>query len=577
MLSTLYSKALRYLGFTDPHDLNNNFEFVAFAPKTTKVSRLYRDPNAYFNYQRTVRHALLKELDGQDAQYIINEFHHPEATLDMILDTLRKGDLPDHPVPHDVHYTSARFIAKEAFRPPRPIRPVHFADLRLYKWNWHPNVEEPFFSDRELEKAVIYAHSMGFLPDARMSFGNLRNVVFLRTRLFLHAIKRGEITKPAKLWPMMKIHVKPALTTKDKTKVRVIYGVSKQHVLAQAMFYWPLFRYYIESDADPLLWGFETLLGGLQKMHNIMSIPRLYFRTFITIDWGAFDLRSLFSIQREVYDDQRTYFDFNNGYIPTKFYRQSTANPLHLERLWNWQRDATFEMPFVMPDHTVYRRKYRCIPSGLFTTQILDSHVNYIMIMTILSAMGFDITNLKLYVQGDDSVVLLIFFIPPDQHAEFKSRFEVLAKHYFDHEARADKTEIHNDPNGVEILGYTNINGYPTRDWRKLLAQLYHPRGAPNQSVLKARCAGFAYASMYNRNAIKVLRNIWDYLDSKGIIAADLRQMRDIILFGESNFEVPTDHFPSEEEVTRYLRVPHVRQESDRNAYWPSDHFLDTA
>jgi len=575
MLYNFVTSIKRFFGFADPHEFEHNFEFLGYASAFIKTSRLYRDEFALIKYQRVVKKALTKYLLGSDVTYITEKYHHPVATMDMILTTLRKGDLPDHEIPEDEHFERGFNEALSRFAPPFKIRPVHFADLRFYKWNWHPNVEEPFYSDRQLERAVQDAHSAGLLPDARMSFGNLRNVVFIRVRQFLHQIKRNQITNTSILWPLMKIHVKPALTPIDEWKTRVIYGVSKMHVLPQAMFFWPLFNYYINADDDPLLWGFETVLGGLQKLYQSRFLCTILSYTYVTIDWSGFDLRSLFSLQRKTMDKWETWFDFSNGYIPTKFYHTSAVDPQHLKNLWDWQRDACFNMPFVMPDHTMYSRKYRCIPSGLFITQFLDSCVNLVMIMTILDAMGFDISKIKILVQGDDSVIRLHFLIPADQHAEFKAKFAALASYYFDHQARAEKTELHNAPDGVEVLGYTNWNGYPKRDWRKLLAQLYHPRGAPSLPVLKARCCGFAYASMYEHpQVINVLKDIYDHLDSRNIQAAELRHWRDVLLYGPEEMQVQTDHFPTLAEVTRFLRSPFVRTQTEKDAYWPSAHFL---
>jgi len=309
-----------------------------------------------------------------------------------------------------------------------------------------------------------------------------------------------------------------------------------------------------------------------------MSLNMLYFNTFVTVDWSGFDLRSLFSIQREIFDDWRTYFDLNNGYWPTRFYRSSKADPSQLEELWNWQRDACFNMPFLLPDGTMYNRRYRSIPSGLFVTQFLDSHYNLIMIYTILNAMGFVTRKLQILVQGDDSLTILMFNIPADQHLAFKAEFQRLATHYFDHIARPEKTELENTPQGVTVLGYTNNNGYPTRDMTKLIAQLYHPRTVGHKtwkSVLMAKCCGLAYASAYqSRATIGLLKDIFLYLQSKGFTPAKLRTQRDVVLFGEAKFSIPTDHFPSQIEVTRHLRVPYQRTQQDTDAYFPSQHFI---
>ncbi|AHL25151.1 RNA-dependent RNA polymerase [Heterobasidion partitivirus 12] len=582
LLSAVYSIRDAIFGKTlsEPHGLNVNFHFDGYVTDEIKTSIPPRVEMWYSDYQKFLNPIIRANFTGAEADKIINGYHHPVATIPFMVENLKKGDLSDHPVPHDEHYLRARKMAADAFRPPRPIRPVHFADLRFYNWNWHPNVEEPYYSNKRAQEYVQAAHTLGLTPDARMSFGNLRDYVFMDTRHYLHQIKRNEISNPKTLWPLMKIHVKPALTGTDEQKIRVIYGVSKRHVLPQCMFFWPLFRHYIENDTDPLLWGFETILGGMMKLNSLMH--RLYFQTFVTVDWSGFDLRSLFSIQREIFDDWRTYFDFSNGYIPTVWYPNSTADPIQLERLWNWQRDACFNMPFVMPDKSVYRRLFRAIPSGLFVTQFLDSHYNYIMLLTILSAMGFDITieRIRILVQGDDSLKNLIFFIPANQHDNFKAEFQRLATYYFDHVARPEKTEIYNSPQGVTVLGYTNNNGFPTRDPIKLMAQLYHPRqvGERWKSVLMAKCAGFAYASAYNYPKVTAtLKTVYYKLAAKGFSPAALRTQRDIVLFGEAKFQVPTDHFPTAEEVQRHLRVPYKRTEEDSESYFPMKHFLDFA
>jgi hypothetical protein len=565
---------------TNPHPLSVNFSFAGYADKKIKTSINPRFQEVYDDYQAYVAKFITKAFPGDTASKIMHGYHHPVATLDFMIENLKKGDLPDHVVPHDQHYMRARRAAADAFRPPQPIRPVHFADLRYYDWNWHPNVEEPYYSDPKLQQYVEHMYSLGLIDDARLSFGNLKDFVFMDTRHYLHLIKNGLISDSNQLWPIMKIHVKPALTTPDETKIRVIYGVSKRHILAQAMFFWPLFRYYIEDHSSPLLWGYETLTGGMARLNTLMTIPRLYFRTFVTIDWSGFDLRSLFSIQREIFDDWREYFVFDQGYIPTRTYKSTSTDPTRLERLWNWQRDACFNMPFVLPDHSTYNRRFRSIPSGLFVTQFLDSHYNLIMIYTILDAMGFDISQIKILVQGDDSLVLLLFFIPADQHDAFKQRFQELATHYFDHIARPEKTNVSSTSQGVEVLGYSNQNGYPTRNMTKLLAQLYHPRNVDKhqwKSLLMAKVCGFAYASMYqDSSVIDFLRQIYNDLKRKGFTPKAGRVMRDIVLFGESEFQVPLDHFPTHEEVTRHLRIPYQRTQVDRDNYFPSWHFLDT-
>jgi hypothetical protein len=527
-------------------------------------------------YQNVVKAAIRRNYPGKIAEHIIHDYHHPEASLDLIISTLLKADKPVHNVPQDNHFLLAWSLTADAFRPPSLLRPVHFADLRFYRWNWYPNVEAPFSNDKKLIAAVSEAAKAGLLPNAKMSFGNLANVVFVRARSFLHDIKRNLITNPGTRYPQVTIHTKPALTTTDKYKVRVIAGVTKLNVMPACQRFWPLFRYWIESGNSPMLWSYETALGGMQKLHIDMTLPRLMWKTFVTVDWPAYDLQVNFEERRRCYVTYESYFDFENGYIPTRFYPHSTADPLHLHRVWDWLVESTRLMPLVLPDGSTYVMKdgYWFVYSGLFQTQSDDSVINHARILTIMSSLGFEITKeVRLKVQGDDSLMKLMFFVPPDQHEQFKAAFSKKALFYFDSDVRPEKTDIHNSPQGVECLGYKNNNGFPERDEIKLMAMLLHPRGSPTMSTLMAKCAGFAYAS-YHRypRATAVLQQIWKQLESEGTTPGILRTQRDILLHGETKFEIPTDHFPSAIEVTRHLRVPYLRSIEDMEFYYPGYH-----
>lgn len=569
MLTKLYDNVLKYFGLRDPHDFKYLLQFVGWSDPQPI---LHRNAERYEGYQSIVRKALRSNLLGSDAEEIINGYHHPEATLELIIDTVKRADVPQHRIPIDEHYLSAWEYTRQAFAPANKLRPVHLADMRWYDWNWHPNVEEPFYSDKRLRTAVEQAAAAGILPDGRMSFGNLKNVVFVRLRTFMHQIKRGQITDHKVLYPLVNVHVKPALSSPDKFKVRVIAGVSKLHVVPSAQRFWPLFRDWIENGHAPMLWGYETLLGGMSKLNQIMIFTTPSFNSFVTVDWPSYDLGVLYDERSRCYDCYESYFEFEKGYIPTKHYQTSVAEPEHLYNAWNWIKDASRKMPIRFPDGSTYIMKDNVwfVYSGLFPTQSDDSLINHARIITILRSLGFDVNEktVLIKVQGDDSIIMLVFLIPADQHEAFKQAFIAKAKYYFGPEIRDDKIEIHNTPQQVEVLGYTNDNGYPCRDWKKLLAMLLHPRGSPSVEVLKAKVCGFAYASMYKWPQVTaILKDIWNFLPN--VEPAKLRTQRDILLQGESTFEIPTDHFPTINEVTRYLRVPYQRTIEDRESYFP--------
>jgi hypothetical protein len=550
--------------------LSVNFKFVAWNDPRP-VPPL--DDQSFENYRKIIDHSFRKHLFGWDRDYIINSFHRAEPTPDLIYKALAIGDLPDHPVPFDEHFERARKRTRELFAPPQLIRPVHFADLRHYPWNRKPSAEEPYVSNSSLRETVESAARAQLIPDARMSVGNLINYIFTDVREFIHNIKQGTV-RPGQALPLINVHVKTALTLTTEEKLRIIFGCSKRSILPSAQWFWPLFRYYIYDQASPMLWGYETILGGWHRLNSELLASYLYYQTFITIDWSGFDLRALHSIMRLIYADWKTYFDFENGYMPTHKYPTSSCNPQKLHNLWDWCVEAHFASRFRLPDGSTWIRLHRGILSGLFETQFIDSHYNLLMILTILDRMGFDISNLWIKIQGDDSITALRIHIPANQHEDFKVQFQFWAKHYFDHKFNVKKTEVHNSLQDVEVLGYRNNNGIPYRDWRLILATLWNPRSRrPEPATTMARCIGLTYASIYDKNVVNVCKDVFDYYKSLGYSASSVRNIAEIdFLF--QGIEIPKDHFPTHLEVTRYLRsLNNVSEERKRN-YWNPDWFL---
>jgi hypothetical protein len=571
--------SLKRLGLRDPHDFKYSLKFIGLSEPRPIPDRV---PARYQMYQNIVKAAIRKNYPGYIAEHVIHDYHHPVATLETIVSTLKLSDKPPHHIPIDTHYLDAWELTRQAFAPPQPLRPVHLSDMRQYRWNWHPNVEAPFSTDKKLIRLVQEAATAGLIPDGRMSFGNLKNVVFKRVREFMHQIKRRQITNPSSLYPQVTIHTKPALSKTDKVKVRVIAGVSKLHVIPSAQRFWPLFRYWIESGNSPMLWGYETILGGMQKLHTDLLFTRLYHNTFVAVDWPNYDLSVLKDERTRCYQCYESYFDFDHGYIPTKRYPNSSADPAHLRAAWDYIVSATKNMPIVLPDGSTYLMNddFWFVYSGLFQTQSDDSVINHARLLTILSSMGFNITrNTRLKVQGDDSVIKLIVYIPADQHEAFRTEFQLKALHYFNVEVKSEKIEVSNDGQ-VEVLGYRNCNGYPVRDEIKLIAMLLHPRGSPDREKLMSKCAGFMYAScgLYPRlNA--TCQTIWNQMVSEGIQPAPYHVQRDVILQGEATFSIPTDRLPTLNEVTHHLRLPYRRTLDDMEFYFPAytsdSYFLD--
>jgi hypothetical protein len=555
----------KYLYTTDPDPVPNR--------------TLIRDDN----YFKVIDHAMRKHLLGYDYMYITTSFHRATSTNEDVNLGLKRADLPPFEHTADEHYFRARQRAKDLLTPPDPFRPVHLKDMLQYDWNFKPSAELPYCRDPELLKRLQQAHDSGTLPNAKANFGNLKNVIFDDLSSFLHRIKRDQVRlDPSnRSLPPDRIHVKPRISTLDKNKLRIIFGRSKRFIIPEAMFFWPYFRWLLydrfSDPHNPLLWGCETLLGGWSRLNTHYCLRHMYYNTFVTADLSDFDQRALFPVIDDLTSDWRSFFTFSNGYIPTTEYPTSSADPVHLNRLFDFVIWSIKNVPFLHPSGKVFQRLHRYIPSGLFTTQFLDSHYNLVLILTCLDAMGIDINTVHIRVQGDDSILALRIYIPANQHSAFMERLAYEMKTRFDAILSSKKSLITNTPQEQTVLGYSNNNGYPYRDWRPLLANLLHPGSAtPQFEDLMSLCSGLIWSSIYERNTVNVCSDIFNYLKQRGYTPSG-HTFGLLSISEEAGLNVDTTKLPTLNDVTRHLRLPpSERLPIGKKEYWPHQYFLST-
>jgi len=492
------------------------------------------------------------------------------------------GDIPFHCVPKDEHYLTALDTILEKFRPPRKIRPVHFADLRLYPWKWKPSAEAPFADHARYLRILDTRYKQGIVPDRRPSFGNFKDIIFTTVRRQLHEIKEHKVNFDKYLY-YFRTHAKPALVRIDEpNKVRMIFGSPKTFILAEAMFFWPLFNHYkCNSGSSPLLWGYETLNGGWLRLNAELFQSYLH-RSILMIDWKRFDKYCLFSVIDDIFSGVRGYFDFTDDYIPT------VTKPTHpnlrsdhadrLQRLWNWTCYARSNIPTLLPSGRLYRRLHAGVPSGLFTTNFLDSIYNGVMILTLISALGLEVnTNTFIKLMGDDSITSLPVLIPPNQHGDFIRALQAASDYYFGATISIEKSKMSNRPYGSEVLSYTNNNGFPIRDYNELLARLLFTKSKkirPEQSM--AMAIGIYYASAANCEYVRrVCKDVYDHYARQGYSPA--KHGADYLFDPNLDIEIDYTHFPSPLEVQRALVDFPRRSNRLKEEYWPSWYFLDTA
>ncbi|AZT88604.1 RNA-dependent RNA polymerase [Gaeumannomyces tritici partitivirus 2] len=600
--------------FTAPR----NLEYVgkySYEPKSG-----YVNPVALSNHQTTVLHAMNKYLYEHEIKLITQEYRRSEINLESILEDFFANDVEDHAIPFDEHVEYGLQCMLDAFRPPRPCRPVHLLDVQHhYPYKWQVNAEAPFSTDKfflehrqtfgdfiqlrgyeHIDQADFRRRYGDHIDNPTLhtalvppKFGFMKQMIFDLTRRWHHIIKSGftdlanmansPYLKNRFVFPML-LHTKTAIVKRDDAnKMRTIWGCSKPWIIADTMLYWEYIAWVkLNPGVTPMLWGYETFTGGWFRLNSLLFTAFLR-KSFLTLDWSRFDKRAYFSLIHRIMQGVRSFLDFSSGYVPTVDYpsydQWSHNHAIKLERLFLWTLENLFQAPIVLPNGDMYRRRFAGIPSGLYITQLLDSWYNYTMLATLLSALGFDPKACIIKVQGDDSIIRLHCLIPPDQHDAFMSRLVELALIYFNSIISVDKSEMRNSLNGCEVLSYRNHNGLPHRDEIKMLAQFYHTRARdPTPEITMAQAIGFAYASCANhKRVLWVLKDIYDYYNSLGFspnragLSAIFGNSPDLALFP---FEL--DHFPTAREIRQFFTSTSYINETQNAKTWPTNWFLSS-
>jgi hypothetical protein len=556
----------------------NNLQFVSFDPHVSQTPPFRVEHNDLYwvcfgiTFAAICSHAFFFSL--RKLQHILYGYRRSTSDAAKAEAFLMKYDVPEHPIIKDDHYYFALDWITEKFRPHWKMHPVHFTDLRWYPWKTDTNAERPYSVDPELREQLRLRKEAGLIRNAKPSFANLYTDIFLHARKLLHNVKEGLISH----YPdNIQLHVKPALVESDQPdKVRTVWGIPKYFIFSEAMWFWPLFSHYFSIKQSPLLWNYETLNGGWNRLNSEYLAQFKPTYPVINTDWSEFDMRVYFSVWRDIIAKVETYFCFCGRYCPTRTYPDPKSDPSRLRRLWNWTTQGYFNLLCVSPLGRVFRRLWAGMPSGIYCTQFFDSFYNGVMLITCLSALGYDIPdNFFLKLMGDDALFHILNFVDVTELPSFLTQLSEEAFRRFGSKLSAEKCKTSSSIMGAFVLGYKNWNGWPTRDEAELLARLLHPkstRDAPD--LLMARCIGIAFAACGNSHVIRICHYIFSDLKAKGHKAniKGLASMYDPL--GIRLTEIDLQSFPSYAELTCRISGPSHRSPEIQSRYWDRNHFL---
>jgi hypothetical protein len=481
-----------------------------------------------------------------------------------LIDDFMQFDQPYHKVKRDVHYLKALRVTKELFRPSHKLRPIHFPDLRYYPWALNTSAEAPWSYESGVTDIIRQKQAEGMISDGRRSFHNLYDEIFIRNRLLIHEIKDlyskfwTSYDQP-KPYEFVNLHARSHVVDQDEPdKIRAVFGVTKLLLMAEQHFIYPLQEQYLNTKVDsPMLWGNEMIKGGWLKLYN-KYYSSSKFNTVLSIDWKQFDKRALHEVIDDVHAIWRSYFDFEHGYVPTSEYPNSYTEPNRIENLWRWMCYSIKHTPICLPDGRLFSWRFNGIASGFQQTQLLDSFVNTIMILTCLSEDGINIESkdFLIKVQGDDSLVAL-----PEhrfqQHGQlFLKRLASSALTRFNAILNTKKSQISGDLNDIKVLGYANRLGMPYREDEDLLAHLLFPERSFGLPELAASCVGICWATLGCSQIVYfICKDSHSFLVDKLGITPKAHAFEWLVRMGAVSLsEFNIERFPSFDEVfsTRY-------------------------
>jgi hypothetical protein len=332
------------------------------------------------------------------------------------------------------------------------------------------------------------------------------------------------------------------------------------------------------GEDSPMLWGFETLLGGWYRLYAWAFRACSSFLSVLTLDWSGFDRFARHSVIRDIHAKvMRPMFSFNDGYWPTRDYPQTDADPERLENLWNWLTNAVLTTPLMLENGTLIEFQHSGIYSGYLQTQILDSMYNAVMVFTVLSKLGFDIEKIWIKVQGDDSIIFLLYHVLSLFAMSFISMFTHYAKLIFGAVVNEKKSELLPSLENAEVLKYRNHAGQPYRDELALLAMLRNPERRSDLASLKARCIGIAYADCgVHPRVYQICEDIYMFLSQDESIGTNPIGLPGGIRYRSryvpGEWTIDLSRFPTWFETVRHLNDP-ARSLLDEK-HWPRKHFI---
>lgn len=246
------------------------------------------------------------------------------------------------------------------------------------------------------------------------------------------------------------------LAKRTRPQIRHVWGRAFHHILPAGTFFQPLIK---------ALALFETPIFIGRDIHIEMphAIIRLIGDTRYTycFDFSSFDATVCSYLISVAWDIIESLFEMDH----------------HSSMVYDLIRDLNSRSPVIMPAGRLYV-VFKGVPSGSYSTQVVDSLVNLILVYAYQLRM-FNRT-LKTYVMGDDSIFVA------EEHCDIEDAANYFAS--FGMILNSEKSLITADRRQVIFLGHNFYGSRVTRgEFTCLLLALYteHQPATPENTSIR--------------------------------------------------------------------------------------------
>nr|WPR17401.1 MAG: RNA-dependent RNA polymerase [Streptophyte partitivirus] len=276
-------------------------------------------------------------------------------------------------------------------------------------------------------------------------------------------------------------------STKDKSKIRPIWGYPTDVIVEEARFFMPLMSalkvHCNETDSYYGL-GMETALSG--HSHLARNFATLVVEQCLCADLSAFDSRVPDWIIRDVFSFMSDWFDFSK--VIDSDGKVWDVNPDQTCRRWKAMVSYFVNTKIRTPTGLRVQKNHG-VPSGSMFTNLIDTIVNAVQMRTALRRVTGELPT-KDYYYGDDSCIFLSDGVDIEQLA-------AVLLSVFGAVLSVEKTVLTDNPENIHWLGYYHRVTGPRRSLDFIVASTLFPERevlSPMESC--ARLLGQLYSSM---------------------------------------------------------------------------------